>query len=245
MSYIPGSNTHTIGDLVPKVIADLQQRTDVATIAPGYIADALIEITESYPFEELRVTGPPVQVSVSENSAAAFLNGGDDYSSNEVFTIFIDPPANTVKDTLDYKTPKAIAIITSPVTQGIPKWWTRWGTKIRIAPVPNQTYTVFMDYQRLHPLPDDPNSLSSQQLMIPKSWEEIVSYAAAERISIVKRWSEQTTLIHTILYGDPEYQSSEGKRGRPGLIADRLFQVERDQRFNTRSLGIRVPRYTR
>jgi hypothetical protein len=244
---IPGGSNRTVAELVPGVVEALQQRTDVTDLAPKYIRKAIIEITSKWPFDELRRTGPQVLVSVADNSISAFMaDGGDDYNWAESFCVFVDSPTNTVIDTLDYKTPKAIEILTSPVTTGIPKYWTRYGSNFRVAPVPNQPYTMFLRYQVKHPFPKDTSSilaLRAQPLYIPDDWEEIVEYAAAERIAIVKRWNEQASFIHQILYGDPDYELSEGHRGRPGLVAARTLQVERDQQFNTRQLGIRVSRY--
>lgn len=245
---VPGVSLRTVNDLVQGVIDALQQRTDITGIAPRFLRKAILEVTESYPFEELRTVGPVTSLTagLSTYPVSKFLNNGDDLTSVEVWTIFIDPPNDTIKQTLDYKTPKAIEMITSPVTAGIPAWWTRYGTNFRIAPTPLQAFDTFMSYQVRHPFtenPTDTQAILGQQLFFPASWDEIMEYAAAERIAHVKRWNDEVDRIHQILYGDPEYQVSEGKRGRPGIIAARIFQVERDQRFNTRSLGVRVGRY--
>lgn len=246
---IPGSSVHSIGDLVTLVINDLQQRTDVATLAPLYIALALKEITESYPFEELRKTGPNVVLTVGTAiyPVATFLNPTDDYTSPESFVIYVDPPANQSTYTLKYRTPIAIEPMIAPSTVGTPAYWSRYGTKIFLGPNPNLAFTMFMRYQVKHPMPDnysDTVALTGQKLFIPDTWEEIVAYAAAERIALIKRWNDQRRELHEILYGDPEFIASEGKRGRPGLIAARLFQVERDQKFSARQLGIIQGRYS-
>ena len=60
----------------------------------------------------------------------------------------------------------------------------------------------------------------------------------------MKRWTDQVKTLHDILYGDPEYVASEGKRGRPGIIAARLFQQERDEQYGSRQLMPRVARYS-
>lgn len=244
---IPGASVRTIGDLVPDVVEALQQRTDVAPIIPRYIRKALIEITESTPFEELRRTGPTVTLTPNQANypVSFFLNPGDDYNFMEAFTIFVDPGTNQVSYPLDYMAPKAIQSILSPSTIGIPAWWTRFGTGFSFAPVPNNTFSVFSLYQVKHPFPDDFSALAGQKLMITDSWEEIVVYSAALRVAIVKRWNDQANVLHGVLFGDPEFQASEGKRGRPGIMSARMLQVERDQKFNSRRLGIKVARYTR
>lgn len=244
----PGLSPRTVADLVPEVVNALQQRTDVASLAPLYIKRATQEITESYPFEELRVTGPLVVLTPNNSiyPMSTFVNPGDDYTSPEVVAIYVDFPKNTVVSTMKYRTPTAIEMMIAPATKGLPSRWTRFGDNIHVGPTPDRAYTMFIRYQIRHPFPQpsaDATSQLSAPLYIPDTWEEIIVYAAAERIAIVKRWADQAKEMHDILYGDPEYVSSEGLRGRPGLIAARRFQVERDEKFNERQLTPMIPRY--
>jgi hypothetical protein len=243
----PGTNYKVVNDLVPEVINALQQRTDVAPIAPLYIMRAIQEITESTEFEELRTTGPNVNLTqgVADYPITSFLNSGDDYTSPEVMTIYLDYPTNTIKSLLAYKTPAAIEIMTSSATQGLPGKFTRYGTNFRFGPTPNATYTVFLRYQRRHPFPSstDAVAIGGQRIHVPDTWEEIIIYTAALRIAIVKRWTDQAKMYHDILYGDPEYMSSQGKLGRPGILSARILQAERDGMFNSRQLMVRISRY--
>lgn len=243
---LPGATSRIINDLISGTTHALQDRTDIASIAPFYIKRALQEITTNWPFEELRVVGPNVSTIVAQYNypVAAFLNSGDDLSFVESIVVFVDPPGNTVDYSLNYKTPKGIEMMLSPTTLGVPAWWSRFGTQIYIGPNPSQVYTLFMRYQRRHPFPSD-DQLQSAPIYVPEDWEEIVEYAAAERIAIVKRWNDQVNTIHTILYGDPAAGTNvDGTLARPGLIKARLMQTERDAPFNTRNLGIVVPRYS-
>ena len=236
--------TGTIATLQQDVIDALQGRTDITTtMIANYVAKTVIEITESMPFEELRTTGPTYNLIQYQPiyPLALFMNGGDDYTSNESFVIYIDYPTNSVVNTMKYRTPRAIEMMIAPATQGIPAWWTRFGPNVHFGPTPNNTYSVFMRYQVRHPF-STPAAISDP-LYITNSWFDIVAYGAAERIAIVKRWTDQAKTLHDILYGDPEYQLTQGKRGRPGLIAARRMQVERDQMFDTRMLTPIIPRY--
>ena len=242
---IPGAANKTIGDLVPEVVNALQGRTDISTaIGSLYIKRAIQEITESYPFEELRRTGPQVSLTVGQSTypATLFLNPGDDYTLNSSFALFVDFPGNTVVSPVNYKTPAAIEMMIAPATQGIPSRWTRYGANIFLGPTPNQPFTVFFRYQLRHQFKDGDN-LAASPMFIPDTWEEIVAYAAAERVALFKRWNDQAKFLHDALYGDPEYQVSDGKRGRPGLLAARVFQQERDEQQSSRQLIPLVPRY--
>jgi hypothetical protein len=244
---LPGTTDRVVQDLYADVIDALQGRTDVsAVMAARYVRRAIQEITASNPFEELRVTGPQVTLTtgVSTYLASMFVNNGDDFTLLETFSIYVDYPNNQTVDELRYKTPKAISQMTAPVTTGTPGWFTRFGVNIQVGPTPDNPYTVWVKYQLRHPFPEDVNALPGAALYIPADWEDIIVYSAAERICVVKRWNEQAKYLHELLYGDPESMTPGGKMGRPGLIAAKLMQVERDQMFNNRSLSVVVPRYT-
>ena len=244
MSIAPGSATKPISYFVPYVIDALQGRTDVSAIAPKYIKRAVQEVCESNSFEELKITGPTVQLTTGQPyyPAAFFLNPGDDYVQIPSFIIFVDFPNSTVQTTIQYKNVMAIDPMLGSATQGLPSRWTRYGTQIFIGPVPNQPYSVFMRYQLRHRFPLDETDLSGVLIHVPDTWEEIIAYAAAERIAVVKRWNDQAIYLHNLLWGDPESRTSEGKLGRPGLIAARTLQIERDSQHNSRALMIRVSR---
>jgi len=240
---IPGGTNRTINDLVPEVIHALQDRSDVATLVPLYMKRTLQELTDNYPFEELRTTGPTVNLTakLATYPASQFLNPSDDYTIHSSFAIFVDFPGNTVKSSINYKTPAAIESMTSAATLGLPAKWTRYGGSIFFGPTPDKNYQVFFRYQRRYQFNDD--NLSTTPVLITDSWEEIAIYACAERIAIVKRWNDQASYLHQILYGDPENQQSQGKLGRPGLLSARLFQQEKDEQMSSRQLMVMVPRY--
>jgi hypothetical protein len=240
---IPGAQYRQINDLTAEVVNALQGRSDVSTLVPLYMKRTLQDVTDNYPFEELRQTGPQVALTANQSlyPASIFLNTSDDYTIHSSFTLFVDFPANTIKSPITYKTPAAIEVMTSPATKGIPAKWTRYGSNIFLGPTPDKGYTVFFRYQKRYQFQED--NLGTTPILIPDSWEEIIIYSCAERIAIVKRWNDQATYLHQVLYGDPEYQTSAGKMGRPGLLSARLFQQEKDEQMATRQLVPLVPRY--
>jgi hypothetical protein len=247
------TQTGTLQDLYQDVIDALQGRTDVTSAqVANYAAKAVREIAESYEFEELRTTGPLFAVTSGTSTYAVsnfmsttpVISGSstDDYSQPESFAVYVDYPNNSVVAPVRYKTPGAIETLTPSAVQGIPTWYTRLGSNFIIGPTPQLPYTMYMRYQAKHPFSvTSPTSLT-EILYMPLTWYDILAYATAERIAVVKRWNDQAKYLHDILYGDPEYQTSLGKRGRPGLIAARLFQQERDEMYSTRSLTIMVGR---
>lgn len=240
---IPGGTTRVINDLIPEVVNALQGRTDVSTLVPLYMKRTLQDLTDNYPFEELRTTGPltSLTATVSTYPASIFLNTSDDYTIHSSFTLFVDFPTNSVKSPITYKTPAAIEMMTAPATKGIPAKWTRYGASIFMGPTPDKNYQVLFRYQRRYQFNDD--NLGVTPVLITDSWEEIAIYSCAERIAIVKRWNDQASYLHQILYGDPEYQTSAGKMGRPGLLSAKLFQQEKDEQMSSRALTPIVARY--
>lgn len=229
--------TGTISSLKQDVIDALQGRTDITDEQIArYAARSLREITESQPFPELQTTGPLFTLTAGQAvyPISNFLNVGDVYSMPESFAIFVDYPDNTVKSPIRYKTPAAIETLTSSATQGIPAWYTRFGSDFHFGPVPTAPFTTFLRYQAKHPF--SPVASLNDPIYIPSSWYDITAYATAMRIAVIKRWTDQSKELHELLYGDPEFQLSDGKRGRPGLIAARTFQQERDQKYNSRQI---------
>lgn len=240
------TQTGTLASLEGLVTDALQGRTDLTSAQIDlYLSLAIKEITESYPFEELRNTGPNFNLTtnVATYAVSNFLQSTDtDYTMVESFAIYVDVGTNSTVSMLQYKTPAALEVMIAPNTIGTPSRWTRFGSNIMLGPTPNAAYTVFMRYQARHKFSATPTS--TDPIYVPVSWFDIIAYAAAERIAIIKRWNDQAQYLHGILYGDPEFQTSLGKRGRPGLIAARTFQQERDEAINSRQIGVRISRYT-
>lgn len=252
---IPGGTTATIGSLIPKVQADLQNRADVTestSIQPNaemrpsaWLRDTIREITASWPFEELRVKGPQVTLVPGQYNypIASFLNPGDDYTLMEDPVIFLTVPSpgvSAVAYPMDYMTPKAIAPLLN-IQGGIPFKYTRYGGEFWFGTNPGQAYVVYLPYQLRHPF--NAANLTESPVMMPEDWFDIVCYGAAERGAIALRWNDQATYLHNILYGDPDAQMSDSKKGRPGLLAARIMQIERDAAHSTRQFQPVVARY--
>jgi len=90
---------------------------------------------------------------------------------------------------------------------------------------------VYLPYQVRHPF--DPNLLTTP-IRLPQDWLDILAYAAAERGAINLRWNDQATYLHTILYGDPKSAiPGTAQLARPGLLAAKIAQQEKDQRYST------------
>jgi hypothetical protein len=228
----------------------------------AWLRDSLREITANYPFEELRTVGPLVTVGPGlgyqgSNYAylvSFFINPGDDVTLMEDPVIFLNNnqaamfrgspvtavTGNTVGYSMDYLTPKAIQPLLF-IPGGVPFKYTRYGTQFWFGSQPGQNYNVYLPYQIRHQFVD--TNLPSSPVFLPPDWFDVIAYAAAERGAIANRWNEQANFIHSTLYGDPNSQLRDGTLGRPGLIAARVLQMERDRRLSTVQLTCFAQRY--
>ena len=238
-----GSSTTTIAGLTNGVLANLQGRTDLTETNPNpsmrpsfFIKRTIEEITGKFQFEELRIVGPTVPLTVGQYSypVATFINSGDDVTFYEDPVIFIDFPANQVAYPMDYMTPKAIAPLLN-VRGGIPFKYTRYGANFWFGTNPGQPYPVYLPYQRKHPFNDQ--SLPDSQVFLPQDWKDVVEFDAARRAAISLRWNDQASYLQKLLYGDPM------KPGDIGILTAKMLDIERSQGKSSRSLTPIVGRY--
>lgn len=248
----PAGVTLTIAGLTNKVKAALQNNPNVnennanPEMRPSaWIRDALRELTANYPFEELRKTGPLVTIGPGLGTGGSnysypvsmFLAPGDDVTLQEDPVIFLSPgqvqgnmtpvitTGNVVGYGMDYLSPKAIQSLLF-IPGGVPYKYTRYGNQFWFGSQPGQPYNVYLPYQVRHQFAD---SLPQTRIKIPEDWFDILAYAAAERGAVANRWNDQATYLHNLLYGDPKSQMGGVEMGRPGLIAAKVFQAERDK----------------
>jgi len=264
---LPGSSTITINGLINRVVAALQNRSDVSETQTNpemrpsrWLRDALREITADNVFEELRQPNPPLVTigpglgstmngvaSSYSYPVSSFINPGDDVTLTEDPVIFLNTTftgpsnsSNQIAYPMDYLTPKAIAPLLN-VPGGIPFKYTRFGTQFWFGSQPGQNYAVYLPYQIRHPFNDD--NLLISPAYIPPDWHDIIGYAAAERGAVALRWNEQADFLHKLVFGDPDSMTKDGVMGRPGLIKAKVLQQERDRRVSTIQISPMVSRY--
>lgn len=233
----PGISSTTIADILPDVQLILQNRTDISNYKPERFAKkAIEELTLAYPFEELRVSGPRVNLNPNQTfpyqyPVSFFLNPGDDYSQIQALCVFTVPQ---VAYPLKYDTPAAVQTILF-IPGGLPSKWTRFGTNIWIGTQPSLPYVSYMIYQKRHPFTSD---IVSSVIMMPPEWFEVVQYATAYRLAAGPlRWSDMAATLRSMLYGDPNDPSE------PGLIKRRFYQQQMDERIHSRRINVVTSRY--
>lgn len=239
MNQGPGSSPYKLIDLVTIVREALQGNTSFTdNTACGWLQRSILNITDNYPFEELRTTGPivnlpanvPLQIPVS-----SYINTNDDYTLMEDPVIFLDQ-AHQIGYPMDYMDPKALEPLLH-VPGAIPFKYTRYGNYFLFGGIPAQSYATYLRYQIKHPFNPDPN-LQSTPCRFGVAWNEIMAYDSARRGAISLRWWDIGDKLRQLLYGDPQNQE-----GNPGLVKEVVAQQYKDQRNSSRQFMVRVGRY--
>lgn len=257
---LPAQNPRTVNDLVEGTLEALQNKTNISSNdVAKWLRKAILNFTESYILEELRATGPLVNIgpglgfngSNYQYQVSYFLNPGDDYTIMEDPVIFLNQTqaltvglvgggstmsggTSFVGYPMDYMTPKAIQSLLF-VPGGVPFKYTRYGQQFWFGAQPGQPYQCYLPYQVRHPF--NKGNLLSSQLYIPTTWEMPMEYAAAMLGAQANRWPDMVKYLRDILYGDPK------GNGEPGLIKALQPQIKRDQSKSTRQLMPMVSRY--
>lgn len=212
----------------------LQNRTDIYSYNPQFFMQQAIQELNAQPdmpFEELRLTGPQVSLTVNQYAypVSFFTIPGTDYTVIDALNIFV---SGQVCYPMHYDTPAGIRPLT--FIPGLPSRWTRYGRNIWVGNSPSQAYTVFADYRRRHPFLAD---LGESPVLLPDEWFEVVQYSTAYRMAAGPlRWSDMAKDLHAMLYGDPSDQS------KPGLIKSLKVQAQLDQAIHSRRINVKVGR---
>lgn len=227
------------------VTSKLANRTDL--LARGgytWCMDAILELSRNFRFQWLERTGPLTWTEPGQSSYPLdnFLKPADvGKVANLIPSIFryflpFDPIPSLIGvnpgSQLIWKTVDALELMFN--TPGIPAYFTRYGTEVRIAPVPWARFPMFMRYQVEHPFSDPPTG--QDPFYLDNDWREIAEYAAAERGAITLRMMDYASNYHNILFGDPEFERTTGARGNPGLIFRRVPQIETDSESQMKSI---------
>lgn len=211
----------------------LSQRADVITYGVQWLADAIMELSQSYPFQGLQRTGPVVQMTTGtyQYPFSTWVAAGDIPTFGTTanpklipsFYMFYNNPTASVPGYnpgigLTYKTIDSLELMFS--TPGTPAYWSRYNNNVFIAPQPTNSYYSYMRYQIQHPFSNPP--VLADTFLLDDDWREIAEYAAALRGAGDLRMLDYATQYHNILYGDPK------KPGDLGLISARVSMLEND-----------------
>lgn len=232
-----------VKNFVPGVQRLLGNRQDIVNVAGAWISAAVLELTDNYEFEELRVQGPIVNFQVGNNTYDLdyFINSQDTDPTQFVdffvwMTTSNPPPIGTTGFEIKYRRPMVVRPMS--VISGIPLKYTQIGRKLIFGFNPDQAYTTQMSYQKRHPLDSGDSDGLNQTIFLPISWWQILEYMAAMLGARELRMLDYAQRYQIALYGDPKNPTELG------LIQAKLSQQDRDMSQSERQLVPVVNRYT-
>jgi len=230
-----------ISDLYPGIIRKLRGRTSETSDLPFYVKAALLDITQNYEFEELRVTGPVTSFIVNQaeypksGNGCPFLLASD---SKLTFIVtwycYFNVLPITLGQSLGLEIKGRSPRVVEPMSKilGQPTLYSMVGNSIIVGFMPNIAYATQMRYQRQHPFNPD-NVLGSSQVFLPDDWQDILEYAAAEKACDDIGMTEIGMLYHQKLYGSP---GDRRHTPTPGLIMERMSMQSRLTTYNEKQL---------
>jgi hypothetical protein len=215
----PGGNPiFLISDLASEVIIKVENRITDISRAYVWVRDALIEISSDPDYRdefcELEVFGPQFNLTggsttppaVQEYPESNLITAGDINIATLDILIWRNPPFNTIRQKLNpshyQETDKSVVVNAVPIS------WYRFGNNIGFYPVPDLNYQVQTRVLRMHPINDQ--VLQATPILLPRDWNDILIWAAAERGFMELEEYEKANAIHTMLHGDPKYPSKPG-----------------------------------
>jgi hypothetical protein len=232
MSSVASPLVTYIADLVPEVIARLENRQSATTRAARWLADTLLELTSDPilrdDFDELEVWGAPWELTPyqQEYPFNNFLN--------QVLTGPPGPPPGTDQPPVEYNQAtlsvllwqdyptNGVRIKLNPThyqdadrctinfnAASLPSEWYRFGDWIGFNPVPNQPYQVQARILMLHPIATP--GPEGTQILLSQEWYEVLIWGAVQRGYMELQEYDKANAIYTLLHGDPKYPN------RPGL----------------------------
>jgi len=239
-----------IHDLIPMVQDKLRGRVDLSAYSgtpgsdiPSWIYEAILDLTPSYPFEELIARGPYVNfvVGQAEYLLSFFLPPNSRFTQVRSFFRFFgttNPPTTNATNVVGNQLKARTTMVVEPMSTipGLPQYWCQNGNKILVGFQPDQTYTVFMRYQRPHPF--DLKNLPAAQIFMPEDWREVIVYSAAIRACDFLGMNDVGFGYYKLLHGDPKQPTSVG------LLQARESQLRRNLSNNERQMQPIVRRYT-
>lgn len=263
-----------INDLVGPVISKLRQRTEYTSLIPYYAAVAILDLTENYEFEELRVTGPLTNFvqNIAEYPAAGydplgisgnpFIQATDHRLTfiNNWFIYFDTGGVITPGISTGMNISKRGLKVVEPMSKilGLPTVYTIHGDKrnkglILVGQMPDNPYACQVRYQREHPF-----NISPGNILASRSNSALLAELGASEIWMPYDWTDIIVYYTAEKICDDVGMNEIGmsyhqklfgykdKNGSemPGLITVKQSPEQRDASYNSRALRPVVRRCT-
>lgn len=261
-----------INDLIPGVINKLRGRDDVTSLIPDAAKKAILDLTQNYEFEELKITGPLSNfvVGVQEYPLRGYdvlgIQGNPFIYQDNISITFITSWF-VYYDTSGIITPgvsmgmemkgRSIRVV-EPMSKipGIPSIYCIHGDKstsgvIIVGFMPNNPYACQMRYQRQHPFPlesfTSSNSSSASALLGQQRIYMPIDWQDIIEYATAEKLCD---VIGINAVGVQYHQKLFGYKDKygnetPGLIQVRMSTQQRMESYNERRLVPIIRRYTR
>jgi hypothetical protein len=206
-----------ISDLAAEVIKKCENRQASLGRAYQWLVDALLEISgnPSYrdDFVDLAEWGPQYNLTglpnpIQEYDQTLLVPSGDVLLNTLDILIWPDYPPGNSRFKLNLSTFQKTDRF-QPATS-LPVEWYRFGNTIGFNPIPDKSYQVQARILRRHPIND--SSLKDTLVLIPREWNELLTWAAVMRGFMESGEYEKASNVRTMIYGDPE------DAGKPGIV---------------------------
>lgn len=231
---------YKINDLIPDVRGKLRGRSDVNTRIVGWLKQSILDLTQSYPFEELSLPCPMTNFISSPLTSTYkipyFTGQAITGRFTRILSWLIYYSVNPVigVDTAFEMKGRALAVVRQQSTiKGIPVMYAQQGQNLIVGCAPNLNYATQMIVQKQHEFHPD---MVDSEIFMPDDWREILVYAAAIRGCDELAMTEVGTTYYKRLHGDPKLQ------GDLGLLGARIDQQQRNMTNNERRLRLVVRR---
>lgn len=234
--------------LLPGVVPKLNYRSDIVQNVPRWIVAATRYITDTYPFEELCIIGPVVQLTlgVSEYDISTFLfttvlEPISPITRFDSFVLYLPNPVNVGLASnpcieLKWRNMKVVQQLSRIL--GMPVMYTIYGAwngfpysgdqRVIVAMCPNNTWSVQASYQIKHPFIDGVTDI----IRVPDAWLEVIVCTAALIGAEENRMTDNIQLLRAVLYGDPANPQ------KPGLINALVSSRAQFSNVNERMLNM-------
>jgi len=211
--------TFTLNDIVPCVLRKVENRTTDQALALDWLKDALLELSSNGDYRDdfidLELLGPAYNLTAGtqEYSESVILPVGHLNIATLDIRLWIDPPTNSQWIKLQPAHYQKVDKASQGLSQ--PNEWYRFGYYIGFNTVPDQAYQIQARVLKYHPISFNAG-IGSTVILLPRDWNEILCWAAAQRGFMELEQYEKASNIHRLLYGDPKMPD------KPGLVAGRV-----------------------
>jgi len=211
----------TIGDRVSRVAFKLGNRQDLLVPIDGGSGPSRLDLwlTDAYISLGFGVTFPESEVSMNFLTVAGSSQYArpDDVRAIKSLTGYKSDGTVLTIETKDIgylRRYQNEQVMNNP-PKSTPAIWAEFGSYLYFSPVPNDAYSIFVDYWQ-KPIVDQTSqaSIESTNLQLPDDWLEVLDYEATMRGHAELQEPDKSMALQQLLYGATDASG----RYSPGLI---------------------------